>query len=159
MKTIESKIIGTLTQHPQYPDWWGKESVKIPFFEDTNLSIVFMNFEPDKDPNYLKEADETLQNFLAKGDADRLEISHLVYQNCQDFIEAVGKEDFEEDLLNIQEPNEIWQFVSPNRIYLYRQAQNDIYLEISCACDWEEEHGLVLVFQQGKQITRVDAHG
>jgi hypothetical protein len=49
--------------------------------------------------------------------------------------------------------------VHPSEIYVTRRPKNDqdIYIQIACECDWEEEHGLQLVFRQGKKLTRVSS--
>ena len=31
----------------------------------------------------------------------------------------------------------------------------DIYINVTCECEWEKEHGLQIVFRQGKQLTRI----
>lgn len=48
-------------------------------------------------------------------------------------------------------------FVQPNQIYISRRHRRDkdVYIQVSCSCDWEQEHGLQLVFRQGKKITRI----
>ena len=33
--------------------------------------------------------------------------------------------------------------------------EQDIYVQVACECDWEQEHGLQLVFRQGKKLTRI----
>jgi hypothetical protein len=64
------------------------------------------------------------------------------------------------DLSNLKDPNGIWDFVNPSGIYISRRHRRDmdVYLAISCGCDWEEEHGLQLVFKQGKKLTRISGH-
>ena len=56
---------------------------------------------------------------------------------------------------------EIWKFVHPQEIYVTRRSYNDcdIYVQITCECDWEQEHGLQLVFRQGRKLTRVSEQG
>nr|WP_206680680.1 hypothetical protein [Hymenobacter polaris] len=68
-----------------------------------------------------------------------------------DFIEE------DQPLRDIKDENEIWKFVWPTDIYVSRRPYNepDIYVQVTCECDWEQEHGLQLVFKQGKKITRV----
>ncbi|MGK0365192.1 MAG: hypothetical protein ACI85O_002257 [Saprospiraceae bacterium] len=48
-------------------------------------------------------------------------------------------------------------YVYPQDIYVTRrhQSDKDIYLNIDCECEWEQEHGLQLVFRQGKQLTKI----
>lgn len=76
-------------------------------------------------------------------------------------MEAVDATDypFEEDvpLRAITDPSQVWNFVTPSRIYLSRRHRRDkdVYLHLTGGCTWEEEHGLQLVFRQGKKLTRV----
>jgi hypothetical protein len=155
MATIFSKQIGHLTQNERFDDWWRSEETEIPFFDKAKLAITFAKFEPEKDLKFIEEADNAILNFLKLTSLDRLKISDLVLKNYYDFLEAVG--DDEEFKLNIDKPDQIWDFVHPNDIYVSRRPYNDkdIYVQISCDCDWEEEHGLQLIFRQGRQITRV----
>lgn len=155
MATIFSKQIGLLTQNERFDDWWRSEEIEIPFFDKAKLAITFTKFEPEKDLKFIQDADNAILNFLKLTSLDRLKISDLILKNYFDFLEAVG--DDEEFKLNIDKQDQIWDFVHPNDIYVSRRPYNDkdIYVQISCNCDWEEEHGLQLVFRQGRQITRV----
>ena len=157
MKKITSKIIGRLTQNDRFSDWWESDIMAVPFFDNKKMKIIFMDFMPESDATFIKEADEALQLFLKKSTADRLKISNLVYKNCMNFLNAVGYDEMDKPLWDINDQNDIWNHVHPNEIYITRRSyqDEDIYVNISCECDWEEEHGLQLVFRQGKQINRV----
>lgn len=157
MKEINSKIIGQLKQDSKFEDWWVSKPIKIPFFTNTSLAIIFMDFVPESDSAFVQEADNALQNFLSKGQTDRLKISELVYKNSRDFLNTIACNEQDEHLCNIQDKNEIWNYVTPSEMYLTRRPYNDmdIYVVIACECEWEQEHGLQLVFRQGKKITRV----
>ncbi|WP_424244236.1 hypothetical protein Dip510_001437 [Elusimicrobium posterum] len=154
---IRSNILGDLSQNKDFPDWWESKGIEISFFDNKILPITFMDFEPEHDKTYIEEADKALENFLKLDHNYRKSISELVYQNCKDFIEAVGIEDFDESLTKIKDKNDIWNFVYPSHLYIKRRPykEQDIYVQIECECAWEEEHGLQLVFRQGKKITRV----
>ena len=154
---IISKIIGRLKQEANFPDWWKSDAIEIPFFDNEKLTITFMDFEPDHDKTFVEEADQALANFLQLTSADRNSISDLANKNCQDFLDAVGFDEADETLRQINKQDEIWKFIHPTEIYLTRRNRrdNDIYVQIACECDWEQEHGLQLVFRQGKQLTRI----
>ena len=157
-KEIISQIIGQLNQDDNFPDWWKSEEISIPFFDNEKLTITFMDFEPEHDKTFIQEADQALRNFLSLTITDRNLISELAYKNCMDFLDAVDFDDEEKQpFTNIKEPTEIWNFIEPTEIYISRRHRrdNDIYVQVSCECDWEEEHGLQLVFKQGKQLTRI----
>lgn len=154
---ITSKSIGYLFQNAQFEDWWESELIEIPFFNNKKMKITFMDFIPESDTEFIKEADEALQLFLQKNESDRLLISNLVHKNCMDFLNAVEFDEADQPLWDIQNENEIWNYVQPNEIFIARRPYNDedIYVDINCECNWEQEHGLQLVFRKGKKITRV----
>lgn len=116
-----------------------------------------MNFEPEHDITFIEEADQSLTNFLKLNVNDRNLISELAYKNCMDFLNAVGFDETVEPLRLIKNHNEIWKFIQPTEIYVTRRPYNeqDIYVQITCECDWDQEHGLQLVFRQGKKLTRI----
>ncbi|WP_394348340.1 DUF6985 domain-containing protein [Pedobacter westerhofensis] len=47
----------------------------------------------------------------------------------------------------MKDPKEIWNYVPYNKLYVTREPYEDhqLYLLLSCECDWEIEHGLQLV--------------
>jgi len=156
-KEIISKIIGRLKQEDSFPDWWKSEEIVIPFFDNDKLTITFMDFAPEHDKAFIDEADQALTNFLKLNADYRNLISELAYNNCMDFLDAVGFDEADEPLRQIKNKNEIWNFIQPTEIYVTRRPykDQDIYVFIACECDWEQEHGLQLVFRQGKKLTRI----
>lgn len=157
MKTITSQSIGTLRQSKEFNDWWESEPIAIPFFDGLPLSITFMDLQPAQDSAFIKEADEALVQFLAMDSAARLELSDLVHQNCMEFLQAIGYDEEDKPLWDIKDKHDIWKFVRPEEIHLARRQRRDkdVYLMIACECDWEQEHGLQLVFRRGQQLTRI----
>lgn len=157
-RKITSRIIGPLTQDDRFADWWKSSEIDIPFFDNQKLTITFIDFEPDNDINFIEEADRALSHFLSLKLTDRNKIAPLAYKNCMDFLDAVDfDEEEKEPFTTIKDVTEIWNFIAPTDIYLSRRHRrdHDIYVQISCECDWEVEHGLQLVFKQGKQLTRI----
>ena len=156
-KEITSKIIGQLKQEEMFLDWWKSSVIEIPFFDNEKLTITFMDFEPEHDKAFVEEADQALLNFFNLTSADRNSISDLAHKNCFDFLEAVGFDEADKPLRQIKVHHEIWNFIHPTEIYVTRRPykDQDIYVQIACECDWEQEHGLQLVFRQGRQLTRI----
>lgn len=154
---ITSKIIGQLRQEENFSDWWKSSEIEIPFFDKEKLPIIFMDFEPEHDKTFIDEADQALTFFLKLNYDDRNAISDPAYKNCMDFLESVEIGQAGEALRQIKNKNEIWNFIQPSEIYVARRLYNDrdIYIQITCECDWEQEHGLQLVFRQGKELTRI----
>jgi hypothetical protein len=156
---ITSQVLGQLTQDKNFPDWWKSGEVPVPFFDGIKLPVIFMDFEPDVDTTFVSEADEALTYFFALGELYRESISHYVHKNCKDFLEAVGYDEADQALWDIKDENEIWKFVHPSEIYVTRRpyGEQNMYVQLACECDWEQEHGLQLVFRQGKKLTRVSS--
>src|SRR5690606_16658261 len=147
--------------------------------DNKKLPIIFLHFEPKHDTTFIEEADQALTNFLNLKAEDRSAVSEPVYKNCTDFFEATGFNEevvksFQEiedpqdwhlqtikrgGLLNLPNVIDVWQFVYPTTIYATRRPDKDkdIYIQIACECDLEDEHGLQLVYRQGKKITRISA--
>ncbi len=156
-KEITSKIIGRLKQKNSFHDWWKSDEIEIPFFDNDKLTITFMDFEPEHDNSFIDEADEALTNFLNLKAEDRNLISDLAHKNCMDFLDTVGFDNADEPFRLITDKNKIWNFIHPTEIYIKRRPykEQEIYVQVSCECDWEQEHGLQLVFRQGKKLTRI----
>jgi hypothetical protein len=159
-KQIISQVLGQLTQDDNFEDWWKIDNVSVPFFDNKNVQFTFMDVDPTADTTFIDEADKALRNFLNLTTEYRNTYSELVYKNCTDILDELGYDTVNPDLANLKDPNGIWRFVNPSGIYVSRRHRRDmdIYLAVSCGCDWEEEHGLQLVFKQGKKLTRISGH-
>lgn len=156
-REIISKIIGRLKQEDNFPDWWKSNEIEIPFLDNEKLAITFIDFVPEQDAMFIEEADQSLTNFLKLNAEDRNSISDLAYKNCMDFLNSVGFDEADEPLRLIEDRNEIWNFIHPTDIYITRRPykEQDIFVMLACECDWEQEHGLQLVFKHGKKLTRI----
>jgi len=155
MNVIKSEVIGELTQNDRFEDWWETNDIFFPILE-SEMTVIFMDFEPEKDTQFIKEADESLKNFMQLKPDYKEEIAKYIYANFIDFCSMVSEIDIPNHMKNIQE-SEIWNFVYPTCLYVTRRPYGDeeIYLNLACSCDWEKEHGLQLVFKKGKKLTRV----
>ena len=156
--SIVSEVLGEMVPR-DFEDWWQGRDLELPFFDHQPLPVVFMGVHPGLDPQFAKDADAALRAFLAKTSADRLRASRPVFDNCQEFMEAVGVNEDNQAMAELQKVEDIWRFVHPQTVYLSRRSRRDlsVYLHISCQCDWEEEHGLQLVFRRGQDLVRVSA--
>lgn len=151
-KSIQSTVVGPLLPDADLDDWWYSHPVTVPFFDNQPVTIVLCGVTTTTAED-LADLDDCLRRFLALGSADRLALSNVVWANYQQVADAVG----EELAIHIPTPADVWAHVHPREIGIsWRDRRDrDIYLSIECACDWEEEHGLQLVFRRGRMLTRV----
>lgn len=155
MGKYELNSIGTLKTHPDISDeWLQSEPISIPFFDGKKLNFNFDGFEGDKE--FFDESDKAISIFLEKDKQDRLALSNLIFKNYADAYEAFGED---ENIPKIEDEKDIWKYVYPQAIYVSRRdrCDKDIYIQIHCECKWESEHGLQIVFRQGKKVTRVSS--
>lgn len=151
-KSLQSRLLGKMLP-VDFPDWWQGRPLEIPYFDGISLPVIFMGLHPDEDPDFVEEADQALESFLGLSRPDP-DTTALVMANCRDFLEDVGDE---EALAELDQGLDVWGWVRPSQIYLTRRNRRDqaVHLQISAHCEWEEEHGLQLVFRQGKDLVRV----
>ena len=141
--------LGKFRVHPDIEDWLISEPQSVPFFEDMKLPFIIT----DGDPSQIQlDLNEAVLNFLNKSAKDRGEITALIFKNYTEFVDAI-----DHDPLKLTNEENIWDYVHPKEIYIIQRPYNDkfIYIQICCECDWEQEHGLQLVFQKGQRIVRV----
>jgi hypothetical protein len=116
-------------------------------------AMIRLDSEPDT-----PETATALQAFLRLGPEQRFAESRHVYTYYRDFHTAVGGEDWLDAQMGIPtNPEDIWRFVYPKLLMvetdLHSPAQ-EAYVVIEAACEWEEEHGLMLCFRAGLRLTK-----
>ncbi len=147
---MNSKIVGELNPTDYDPDFFYSQPYPVPYFDSKELKVGFV--EADHQP-YLDGADKTLQNFFGLTSIDRTENSETVYH----YYSEILKHGYTEPLA-IKEIKDIWNFVAPTEIIVHWDEDGEFYLCVSCECEWEEEHGLQLVFKDGLTLTRAGGH-
>jgi hypothetical protein len=145
---MKSKIVGILKEGEHGLGWVSKP-FEIPYFDNLKLQILFIEAE---EKAYLDAGDAALQHFMQLTSKNRMEHSALLYP----YYEAVLSYEYIQPF-DLKSREDIWNFVHPSEIKV-DCYENVWYVCISCECDWEEEHGLQLVFTNGEKLTRVGGH-
>jgi hypothetical protein len=147
---MNSKIVGQLNPTDYDPSFFYSQPFPIPYFDNKKLKVGFV--EAEHQP-YLDGADKTLENFVRLSSIDRTENSDIVHHYYSEALKYGYTKP-----LDIKTTNDIWNFVTPTEIIIHLDETGDFYLCISCECEWEEEHGLQLVFAKGQTLTRASGH-
>jgi hypothetical protein len=143
---MTSKIVGQLDPIDYDPDFFYSQPFPIPYFDNIELKVGFV--EAEHQP-YLDGADKVLENFFGLNSKDRTGNSDIVYHYYSETLKFGYTEQ-----LDIKTPKDIWNFVTPTEIIIHWDEKERFYLCVSCECEWEEEHGLQLVFTDGQTLTR-----
>lgn len=150
---VSIKSLGELKKDKDIDSWLRSKGIKVDFFDGKSLPFI-ITIEKDFTQSLLEKIESAVQSFLNLDSKYREKISGLVYEN---YKEMLGAADIKP--LNVKEKSDIWKYVHPQEIYISQRnggdEDEDIYIQVACNCDWEEEHGLQLVFKQGRKITRV----
>jgi hypothetical protein len=144
-----SKIVGQLSPTDYDPDFFYSQPFPIPYFDNKKLKIGFVEakFQP-----YLDSADRVLENFIELNPIDKIRDSELVNQYYSETLRHGYTKP-----LNVKTAKDIWNYVTPTEIILQWEDE-DFYLCVSCECEWEQEHGLQLVYKNGQTLTRASGH-
>jgi hypothetical protein len=146
---MKSKIVGLLKEDEDGLGWVSKP-FEIPYFDNLKLQILFIEAEEEA---YLNAGDSALRHFMQLTAKNRIEHSALLYP----YYEAVLSYNYIQPF-DLKTPEDIWKFVQPSEIIVDCDENDVWYVCVTCECDWEEEHGLQLVFTNGEKLTRVGGH-
>lgn len=143
--------LGELTADPRIEEWLVSSEVEIPCLPGIRLPFVLERFEDDPAP---AEFIAAIGKFLGLSVEDRNEATQCVFKNYSEFVDAVGEEDVNVD---IGIPSDVWKHIQPSAVYVLRRYSGDkkVYVRITAECDWEQEHGLQIVYREGNQLARV----
>jgi hypothetical protein len=147
---MKSQVVGQLKSVEHDEEFFESVPFEIPYFDNKKLKIGFIEA---KYPPYLDSADRVLRNFLTLTPKERINDSELVFK----YYDQTLKFEYINDL-HVKTASEIWHHVRANEIIIHYDENRAFYLCVSCDCDWEEEHGLQLVFKDGLTLTRASGH-
>ncbi len=157
MEDTEIESLGRLKPHKDNPEeWLVSEPISVAFFNEKKLEFT-LEYDLENDKNFLFNANKAIEHFLKKDVSDKTAFAHLVCENYKKVQNYYAAEPLSAPSLELSEESEIWEYVYPQAIDVCRGFGDDknIYILISCECEWEEEHGLQLAFRNGLELTRV----
>lgn len=115
----------------------------------------------DYDPQQTDKIAQCITNFRTLPAEALSSATNAAFAYYQDFYQAMIDDEDEETLEwlpKIDEPAKVWDHIQLGDTPIVQPGDEDDspwYVFFECACDWEEEHGLGLVFRNGAEITKV----
>ena len=159
-KQIQSSAAGPMKRDAELERLWKGRAISVKLFDGAMLPVSYYEYDPGKSPDALPEYETALRNFLSLDTTARGVATPFVHKLCRDYIAAAYWEGKDQLEAKTRAPEAVWDHVRPTEVYVTRRMYDeneDLYVGVQCDCDWDVEHGLLLVYRQGKQLTRVSA--
>ncbi|MFI0410437.1 DUF6985 domain-containing protein [Actinomadura sp. 3N508] len=135
--------------------WYQSEPVPVAVLGNAPCRFIVDGYADDAAP---EEFHAAIQTFLAL-DASALTAAtpsiFAYYRDITDDVLASGDDDW---YVEIAGPDDVLDHVRlGNEPMVTRDLGGDdhVYVSLECECDWEEEHGLQIVFRDGRTVTKV----
>jgi hypothetical protein len=162
MKQIDG--VGELTVDESIPEWLVSQKIDVPWWPGAKLRFVFPDLDDDARPSDFASA---VTRFLALTQLDRDHAASYVLANYKEACDAVDGGDVG---VTIQNAADVWQHVHLDEVFVRRRSSDGrVYVQLMAECRWDAEHGLQIVFRDGRELSRVsqqddhltyaDAHG
>jgi hypothetical protein len=142
--------LGNLEQDPNISEWWNSRPIPVPFCGGIALPFAIM-LEGEGDP-YPDDVEDAVRRFLALTEQDRAAADERVFRYYTKFVSLIPDAE-----VGIQTVQQVRQHYRPTDVSVSRYLEGDgaVYVRVSCACDWDDEHGLQMVFRGGTSLSLV----
>jgi hypothetical protein len=130
-----------------------RKPVPIPVLGGKLCAICLAGYTWDKRKD---DFDAAIANFLSLDATALKEAEGYIFQyykDCEDDWKS-----YDDEFKPIKSPSAIWKHVrlgNEPRVFRSRTAGKGIYISIKCGCDWEQEHGMEIVFKDGRKLVKV----
>ena len=145
------KGVGALHQDTTLPEWLCSQPVKVDLLDGKLAPFIFEEEEDVDLAALIGPIQSAVENFLRLSADSREELTELVYANYQQMLDASTLQP-----LPMGSKSDIWKYVYPGEVFVKQHPDDkNIYVIICCYCEWEQEHGLQMVFRNGEKISSV----
>ncbi|GGC60630.1 DUF6985 domain-containing protein [Undibacterium terreum] len=145
--------LGALTKDEELDDWLISAPVAVPYLGGIELEFVLEGMEDDAHPEEFASA---VASFLAKNKSEQAKAAPHLLEAYRSAAAAIVPE---KPACEIRTEDQTWPHVRPEEVRVCRRQRGDrkVYVQVVADCDWDHEHGLQLVFREGKQLSRVSS--
>lgn len=152
---IDIPILGKLEEY-QFDNWLISKPIAVKVLNDEMIEFVLEDYQQDESK---EEFHQAIENFLTIDKAVLKQAQDDIYQYYIDVSNEIGIDDA--CYIKIAKPEDVWKHIELNGspVVTRRPSGNRlVYVTLECNCDWEEEHGLQIVFKQGLFVNKVGAY-
>lgn len=149
---LEIPILGEL-EIDDFDDFLRSKPIAVNVLGGEKFEFILEEYEEDRAKDEFHEA---IENFLSLDYSVLRQAQNYIYQYYSNiFIKLTPDDDW---YVEIASPNDVWKHIKFGyNPMVSRRPHGDelVYISLACSCDWEQEHGLQIVFKQGLYINKV----
>jgi hypothetical protein len=137
----------------QFDDWLRSKPVSVRVLGGEQFEFILVGYEDD---DAKADFNQAINNFLSLKEKALNKSENYIYQYYKDIF--IQLEPDNEWYVEIEKPEDVWKHIQfDDTLVVTRRAygDEDIYISLVCSCDWEQEHGLQIVFKQGLYVNKV----
>ncbi|TDP96782.1 hypothetical protein EV186_104770 [Labedaea rhizosphaerae] len=131
--------------------WYRSAPLPVPMLGGAPCEIIVEGYDEDQRKDDFHEA---IRTFLALDPSVLTAAAPSIFAYYRDFMSAVAGDDDTAWDVKIDGPGSVLDHVQLGREPIVTRDQH-VYVSLECECDWEPEHGLQLVFRDGRTVTKV----
>jgi hypothetical protein len=131
--------------------WYRSEALPIPALGGAMCQIVLDGYDDDPDSD---EVHAAIHTFLSMDDSALRAAAPAIFEYYRYITEAVIDDDDMDWYVEVTDPDDVWNHIEVGPYAIVRR-DGRVYVSVECECDWEPEHGLQIVFRDGRTVTKV----
>jgi hypothetical protein len=135
--------------------WYRSEPRPIAALLGATCEVVVEGYDDDPDPSSLYAA---IATFLALDDSALRAAAPSIFEYYRYIMDDVEAEEDWDWYVEIAGPDDVLDHVTVGpEVMVRRDPYSDgrVYVSVECECDWEPEHGLQIVFREGRAVSKV----
>ena len=133
--------------------WYRSQPIALSLLNGQECEVFVAGYDEDVRPEDFHKA---ITNLLANGFEALRKVESHVFRYCQDMNSYWSPDD--EEFVAVSSPDCVWEHIQFRRQPMVsRRAYGDkgVYVSLECNCDWEPEHGLQIVLEDGRDVVKV----
>lgn len=134
-------------------DWLCSEPLPVRMLDGAICEIALEGYQDDPHPQDFHAA---IAAFLSNGPDVLRAAQAPIFQYYRDVNRRQDPSD--EDFVAIASADDVWrhiQFGFEPMVERGDPDERDVYISITCNCDWEREHGLQIVLRNGESVCKI----
>ncbi|HEY2671189.1 MAG TPA: hypothetical protein VGJ07_12560 [Rugosimonospora sp.] len=149
---MEIPGLGSVTRDDEF-GWYRSAMLPVRALGGAVCQIVVDGFDADPAKDELQAV---IGTFLALDESALRAAAPSIFQYYQDTVADLDAD--EHGYGEIPGPDDVWNHVHiGGQAIIKRNPYGDrrVYVSVECECDWEPEHGLQVVFREGRAVSKV----